>query len=108
MTLPCAFCGRGIVDRAASLNAQVTYLQYGITCRYQSIVRGYCFGLTERVELLEVYLQQTQLTGPGHSFGAPLNLEFAKDSLIVPFNSYQGDEKPFANLTIRQSLGNES
>jgi hypothetical protein len=52
-------------------------------------------------------LQQTQLTGTCYGFGAPLDLKFAKDFSIVPFNSIQGEEKPFANLTIRESLGNE-
>jgi len=56
---------------------------------------------------LRFRLQQTQLAGAGDSFGAPLDLEFVKDNPIVPFNSTQGQEKPRANLTIRESLGNE-
>ncbi len=51
--------------------------------------------------------QQTQLAGTGYSFGAPLDLQFAKDIPIVPFDRVQGEEKPLANLTIRESLGNE-
>ena len=52
-------------------------------------------------------LQQIQLTGTGYSFGATLYLKFAVDFLIMPFNRIQGQEKPLANLTIRESLGNE-
>ena len=52
-------------------------------------------------------LQQTQLAGTGDSFGATLNLQFVKDSAVVPFDRVQGEEKPLANLTIRESLGNE-
>ena len=52
-------------------------------------------------------LQQTQLAGAGYGFGAALNLEFVEDSAVVPFNRVQGEEKPLANLTIRESLGNE-
>ena len=52
-------------------------------------------------------LQQTQLTGAGDGFGAPLNLQFAIDIAIVPFDRVQGEEKPLADLTIRESLGNE-
>ena len=52
-------------------------------------------------------LQQTQLTGSGYSFGAPLNLQFVINSAVVPFDRVQGEEKPLANLTIRESQGNE-
>ena len=52
-------------------------------------------------------LQQTQLAGAGYGFGAALNLQFVKDSAVVPFDRVQGEEKPLANLTIRESLGNE-
>ena len=55
----------------------------------------------------DVMLQQTQLAGTCYSFGAPLDLQFAEDFLIVPFNRDQGEEKSLANLTIRESLGNE-
>ena len=43
----------------------------------------------------------------GDGFGASLHLEFAEDSPIVPFDRTQGEEKPCANLAIRESLGNE-
>jgi hypothetical protein len=56
---------------------------------------------------LTLRLQQTQLAGTGDRFGAPLNLEFVKDAPIVPFHRTQRKEKPFANLMIRASLGNE-
>ncbi len=53
-------------------------------------------------------LQQTQLTGTCYSFGTPLNQKLTEDSLIVPLDGTQGEEKPLANLTIRESLGDES
>jgi hypothetical protein len=56
---------------------------------------------------LTLWLQQTQLAGTGDRFGAPLNLEFAKDFLIVSFHRVQGKDKPFANLAIRESLGDQ-
>ena len=56
---------------------------------------------------LTSWLQQIQLAGTCYRFGAPLDLKFAKDFPIVPFNSIQGKEKPLANLTIRESLGNK-
>ena len=52
-------------------------------------------------------LQQTQLAGTCDRFGAPLDLEFAKDSPIVPFHRTQGEEQPLANLLIRESLSHE-
>jgi hypothetical protein len=52
-------------------------------------------------------LQQAQLAGPGYSFGAILDHKFAKDDPVVTFDSTQGEEKPLANLTIRESLGEE-
>ena len=62
---------------------------------------------TKFVRKLTFMLQQTQLAGTCYSFGAPLDLQFAVDNPIVSFNSTQGEEKPLANLTIRESLGNE-
>ena len=53
-------------------------------------------------------LEQAQLAGACDRFGATLDLEFIKDYPIVPFDRTQGEEKPLANLTIRESLGNES
>ena len=52
-------------------------------------------------------LQQAQLAGARYRFGAPPNLEFAKDVPVVPFDGTQGEEKPLADLTIRESLGDE-
>ena len=57
---------------------------------------------------LTLSLEQTQLAGACYCFGAPLNLEFIKDDPTVPFDRAQGEEQPLANLTIRESLGNES
>ncbi len=54
-----------------------------------------------------IRLHQAQLAGARYGFGASLDLQFAIDNPIVPFNSTQGKEKPLANLTIRESLGNE-
>ena len=56
---------------------------------------------------LTLRLQQAQLARTGDSFGAPLNLEFAKDFLIVPFHRVQGQEKLCANLPIRETMGNQ-
>ena len=52
-------------------------------------------------------LHESQLAGTCDRFGAPLNLELAKDFLIVPLHGVQGEEQSFANLTIRESLANE-
>jgi hypothetical protein len=46
-------------------------------------------------------------SGSCYSFGASVDLEFAVDIPIVPFNSVQGEEESLANLTIREALGNE-
>ncbi len=56
---------------------------------------------------LTLRLQQTQLAGTCDSFGAPLDLEFVKDFPIVSFHRVQGEEKPLANLLIRESLSHE-
>jgi hypothetical protein len=52
-------------------------------------------------------LQQTQLAGTCHRFGAPLDLELAKDFLIVSFHRLQGEDKPLAHLLIREALRDE-
>ena len=52
-------------------------------------------------------LQQTQFAGTGYRFGAPLDLELAKDFQVVPFHRTQGEEQPLAHLTIREALGYE-
>ena len=81
--------------------------------RHQSMVRGYCYPLARRSrsELAgerRSGLQQAQLAGVRYRFGAPPNLEFAKDVPVVSFDGNDGEEKPFADLTIRESLGDES
>ena len=53
-------------------------------------------------------LQQTQLAGARHRFGAPPNLELAKGVPVVPFDGDKGEEEPLADLTIREPLGDES
>ena len=102
------------------LNVQVVYLQYGINVKIPKYRLGVLFWTTEGVEGLEPWLygplagkltsrlQQTQLTGTRNCFGAPLDLQLVKDISIVPFDSSQSEEKPLANLTIRESLGDES
>ena len=55
----------------------------------------------------DVWLQQPQLAGMCDRFGTPLNLQFAKDVAIVPFDRVQGEEQPLANLLIREALRNE-
>ncbi|MFZ1748184.1 MAG: hypothetical protein WAU17_19935 [Nitrospirales bacterium] len=52
-------------------------------------------------------LQQAQLTGASYGFGAALNLELFKDSAVVPFDCVQGEEKPLADLPVRESLGDQ-
>ena len=82
--------------------------------RYQSMVRGYCYEplarrcRSEFAGKLMFRLQQTQLASTRHSFGAPSNLEFAKNVPVVSFDGNDGEEKPLADLTIRESLGDES
>jgi hypothetical protein len=66
----------------------------------QFLARGCLWKLTFRLE-------QTQLAGTCDRFGAPLNLEFAKDFLIVPLHCVQGEEQSLANLTIRETLANQ-
>ena len=45
-----------------------------------------------------LFLRQAQLSGARDSFGAPLDLEFAKDLSIVFLDLIQGEEEPLANL----------
>ena len=52
-------------------------------------------------------LQQPQLARTGNRFGAPLDLQLAKDFLIVSFHRFQGEDKPLDNLLIGEALGNE-
>jgi hypothetical protein len=53
-------------------------------------------------------LQQTQLAGTCDRFGAPFDLEFAKDFLIVPFHCTQGEEQPLADLLIGEPSSYEA
>ena len=57
---------------------------------------------------LTSWLQQAQLAGARYCFGAPSNLELAKDVPVVSFNGNDGEEEPLADLAIRESLGDES
>jgi len=49
-------------------------------------------------------LQQAQLACTGHRFGALLDLELAKDFLIVSLHGVQGEDQPLAHLLIREPL----
>ncbi len=68
--------------------------------------RWCCHGDT-KVLFGVLFLRQTQLAGARDSFGAPLDLEFAKDLPIVSLDRVQGEEEPLANLVIGESLSNE-
>ena len=52
-------------------------------------------------------LHQTQLAGTCDRFGAPLDLQLAKDRPIVPFHRTQGEKQPLAHLLIRESGSHE-
>ena len=52
-------------------------------------------------------LHQTQLAGTCDRFSAPLDLQLAKDFLIVSFHRFQGEEQPLAHLLIGESLRHE-
>ncbi|HEV7234981.1 MAG TPA: hypothetical protein VGN15_02300, partial [Ktedonobacteraceae bacterium] len=52
-------------------------------------------------------LHQTQLAGTGDRFGAPLDLQLAKDRPIVPFHRTQGEKQPLAHLLIGESGSHE-
>jgi hypothetical protein len=56
---------------------------------------------------LTSWLQQAQLTGARYCFGAPSDLEFAKDVPVVSFDGNDGEEKPLADLAVRESVGDE-
>jgi hypothetical protein len=45
-------------------------------------------------------LQQAQLAGTRDRFGAPLDLQFAKDFPIVSLHRVQGEEQPLTHLLI--------
>jgi hypothetical protein len=47
-----------------------------------------------RIRCRAVRLRQTQLASARDSFGAPLDLEFAKDPPVVSFHRVQGEEEP--------------
>ena len=82
--------------------------------RYQSMAREYCYEPLERRSRSGCAgertsgLQQAKLAGAGYGFGAPSNLELAKNVAVVSFDGNQGEEKPLTDLTIRESLGDES
>ena len=73
----------------------------GLLDRLRTVLESTC------ADALTFWLQQTQLAGTCDRFGAPLDLEFAKDFPIVSFHRVQGEEKPLANLVIRESLSKE-
>lgn len=71
------------------------------------LTRGQISNIT-RADKQTFWLQQTQLAGTCDRFGAPLNLELAKDFPIVPFHRVQGEEKPLTHFLIRESLSHEA
>ncbi len=73
--------------------------------RHFSVGRRCCFKLVRGKR--GKHLQQTQLSGAGNSLRAPLDLQFVKDSAVVPFDRIQRQEKPLANLLVREPLSNE-
>src|SRR5438105_6501672 len=85
------------------------YLLYGRNKEILKECLGYYCGSTDTLKYPRVRarLQQTQLAGTCDRFGAPLDLEFAKDSPIVSFHRAQGEEQPLANLLIRESGSHE-
>ena len=52
-------------------------------------------------------LQQAQLARTGNRFGAPLDLQLAKDFLIVSFHRFQGENQPLTHLLIGEALRHE-
>ena len=60
-----------------------------------------------REEASHARLQQIQLAGASDGFRAPLNLQFVIYSAVMPFDCVEGQEKPLANLAIREPLGDE-
>ena len=52
-------------------------------------------------------LQQTQLVGAGDGFGAALDLKFVENPAVMPFDRVQGQEQPFTDLAVRESLGDQ-
>ena len=55
----------------------------------------------------ELNSEQSKLARARERFDAIADLELAEDLPIMPFDRVQGRETPLANLTIRESLGNE-
>ena len=78
-----------------------TFSRVGFMDRLQAVLA------TKFADRLTFRLQQSHLAGTCDRFSAPLNLEFAKDFLDVPFHRVPGEEEALANLTVREPLGNE-
>ncbi len=74
---------------------------FGFLDRLQAVLATRC------ADKVTWRLQQTQRAGTCDRFGAPLDLEFAKDVPIVSFHRVQGEEQPLAHLLIGESLRNE-
>ena len=45
--------------------------------------------------------------GASYRFGAALNLQFIKNFAVMPFDRVQCQEKPLADLTVDQPIGDE-
>jgi hypothetical protein len=50
-------------------------------------------------------LQQAQLPGADDRLSAILHLQLVENFLVIAFDGAEGQEKPPADLTIRESLG---
>lgn len=73
---------------------------------------GFCCGVSVKWGITgkdrpQTSLDETKLASTCDGFRASLNLEFAEDSTIMPFDRIQSKEESLANLAIGKSQGNE-
>src|SRR5262245_43424316 len=87
--------GHGV--RAALLNTEAAYPRPGTAPQTLKCRSGCCPGAVE----------QAQLAGTGHGFGAPLDLQLAKDLPLGACDRMQGEGEPLADLVIRESSSDE-
>jgi len=73
----------------------------------KGVFRGVVWGLAGIRPGWQARLQQPQRAGEGDRFGAPVDLEFAKDIPVVPFDCTHSKDQPLANFLIRASLCDE-
>ena len=89
-----------VIADSHSLNAQVVYQQHGVAVQTLKCCLGVSFLRLLRREDIES-------SGFVDRLGATLHAEFVVDSAVMSLDRIQGEEKPLANLAIRESLGNE-